>query len=95
MTWIVALVVIAALAALLFGPWFKGRRTQIWAGFVAVWGGFVPLLTQIIDSLQGLDWRTYVLAGDSKNLTVLAILAVFAVVTAVLRYMTTGPVGEK
>lgn len=93
--YILGAMLLAAIGFILFSPMLKGYRTQIWSWLVAMAGAAVPFLTQIVGSLQELDWRTYVLAGDRKNLTVLAILAIFAVVTSVLRFMTSGKVGAK
>lgn len=93
--YILAGMILVAFGFILFSPMLKGYRTQIWSGLVAFVGAAVPFLTQIVGSLQELDWRQYVLAGDRKNLTVLAILAAIAVVTSILRIMTSGKVGEK
>ena len=35
-------------------------------------GALLPLAGEVVDYLQTLDWRQYVLAGDRKNLAVLA-----------------------
>ena len=93
--WIVFALILLAVVAIAFLPALKGYRTIFKEAAVGIVGVLVPLLTQVFDSLQGLDWRTYVLAGDRKNLTVLAILAALAVVGAILRFKTTGAVGEK
>jgi hypothetical protein len=37
-------------------------------------GALLPLAGELVDYLQTLDWRQYVLAGDKKNLAVLAII---------------------
>ena len=36
-------------------------------------GALLPLAGEVVDYLQTLDWRQYVLASDRKNLAVLAI----------------------
>lgn len=84
-----------ALAFILFSPWLKGWRTLIFSYVAGIVGSVLPLATQIVGSLQELDWRTYVLAGDRKNLTLLAIFGGFAVISVILRYMTSTPVGGK
>ena len=55
----------------------------------------LPLAGELVDYLQTLDWRQYVLAGDRKNLAVLAIVGALGFTAIVLRHMTTGPVGTK
>ena len=49
----------------------------------------------MVDYLQTLDWRQYVLASDRKNLAVLAIVGGLGFMGVVLRHMTTGRVGTK
>lgn len=87
---------LAGFLVLLFHPRLKGVRTLI-AGWLTVIGaGVVPLLTQITDYLKGLDWRQYVLSwSDKQNLLVLAIPTGLGILFIVLRYLTTGPVGQK
>ena len=55
----------------------------------------LPLAGELVDYLQTLDWRQYVLASDRKNLAVLAIVGALGFMAIVLRHMTTGPVGTK
>ena len=58
-------------------------------------GAALPLAGELVDHLQTLDWRQYVLAADRKNLAVLAIVGGLGLMAVVLRHMTTGPVGTK
>ena len=58
-------------------------------------GVALPLAGELVDYLQTLDWRQYVLASDRKNLAVLAIVGALGLMAIVLRHMTTGPVGTK
>ena len=58
-------------------------------------GGLLPLTGDLVDYLQTLDWRQYVLAGDAKNLAVLAIVGGLGFTAVVLRHLTTGPVGTR
>lgn len=58
-------------------------------------GAALPLAGELVDYLQTLDWRQYVLASDKKNLAVLAIIGALGFMAIVLRHMTTGPVGTK
>ena len=55
----------------------------------------LPLAGDLVDYLQTLDWRQYVLASDKKNLAVLAIVGGLGFTAVVLRHLTTGPVGTK
>jgi MFS family permease len=89
------LAMIAAAAVMILSPTFKGYRTLIVGWLTAGIGGALPLATQIFGYLQDLDWRQYVLSGDNKNLTLLAIVGGLGIIMVVLRYMTTGAVGEK
>lgn len=79
----------------MFLPQLKGWRTQVFAAATGVIGAVLPAVTEAVNALQGLDWRQYILAWDKKNLTVLGIMAFLAVATAILRWKTTGKVGEK
>lgn len=87
---LVALILAAVILAFVAG---KGFRTAIMGYATAIIGAALPLATQIVGYLQTLDWRTYVLTWDRKNLTVLAIVGGLGIVMVVLRYVTTGPVG--
>jgi hypothetical protein len=58
-------------------------------------GSALPLAGELVDYLQSLDWRQYVLAADRKNLSVLAIVGGLGFMAVVLRHMTTGRVGTK
>lgn len=93
--WIVLLLLIAAVLALSFIPALKGYRTVIFGWATAAIGAVVPVLTEIVGYLQELDWREYILAGDKKNLLVLAVVGGLGVLMVVMRHLTKGPVGEK
>ncbi|MEQ1519710.1 MAG: hypothetical protein ABL936_00395 [Aestuariivirga sp.] len=86
---------LVAVAFVLFSPWLKGFRTQIFGGLTVSFGAIVPLLTQITDYLQTLDWRQYLLNFDRKNVAVLGVVGGLGVMAIVLRYMTTGPANTK
>jgi hypothetical protein len=85
----------AALGVILFSPILKGWRTQIFGYATVGAGGLLPLAGELVDYLQTLDWRQYVLASDRKNLAVLAIVGGLGFMGVILRHMTTGPVGTK
>jgi hypothetical protein len=89
------LALIAALGFILFSPMLKGWRTQIFGYLTIGAGGLLPLAGELVDYLQTLDWRQYVLAADRKNLAVLAIVGGLGFVGVILRHLTTGPVGTK
>lgn len=84
-----------ALAFVLFSPMLKGFRTQIFGALTVIWGAAVPLLSQITDYLQTLDWRQYLLNFDRNNLAILGVIAGLGIMAIILRYLTTGPVGKK
>ena len=86
---------LVAVAFVLFSPGLKGFRTQIFGALTVIWGAVVPLLTQITDYLQTLDWRQYLLNFDRKNIAILAVIGGLGVMAIILRYMTTTPVGKK
>jgi hypothetical protein len=87
---------ILAIVLLLTLPALKGWRTLILGWSTTLGGAAIPLLSQITDYLQTLDWRQYVLeGGDQRNLAVLAIIGALGVLSIILRYRTTGPVGQK
>ena len=88
-------VVLAAVAYLLLSEKLKGFRTQIFGYATVALGSVVPLAGQVVDYLQTLDWRQYVLNADKKNLTVLAIVGGLGIMAVLLRHITTGPVGTK
>lgn len=93
--YILLLALVAAFGFILFSPMLKGWRTQIF-GYVTMGAGVaLPLAGELVDYLQTLDWRQYVLASDRKNLAVLAIVGALGFMAIVLRHMTTGPVGTK
>ena len=93
--YILLLALIMALGVILFSPMLKGWRTQIF-GYVTMGAGVaLPLAGELVDYLQTLDWRQYVLASDRKNLAVLAIVGALGFMAIVLRHMTTGPVGTR
>lgn len=94
MFWIF-LVILVAVVAFIFLPQLKGWRTQIFNVAVAVIGAAIPVLSQWVTFLQGLDWRTYILSADRKNWAVVGIIALLALIGFILRAKTTGPVGEK
>jgi preprotein translocase subunit Sss1 len=89
------LALITAIGFILFSPMLKGWRTQIFGYLTIGAGGLLPLAGDLVDYLQTLDWRQYVLASDKKNLAVLAIVGALGFMAIVLRHMTTGPVGTK
>lgn len=90
------LLAVIALGLLLFHPALKGYRTLILGWVTTVGGALLPLASQITEYLQTLDWRQYVLeGGDKRNLTILAITGGLGVLFIVLRYLTTGPVGQR
>ena len=93
--WFLLLALIAALGFILFSPMLKGWRTQIFGYLTMGVGGLLPLAGDLVDYLQTLDWRQYVLASDRKNLAVLAIVGGLGFTAVVLRHMTTGRVGTK
>jgi hypothetical protein len=62
------LALVTALGFILFSPMLKGWRTQIFGYLTIGAGGFLPLAGELVDYLQTLDWRQYVLASDRKNL---------------------------
>ena len=86
---------ITATSFILFSPMLKGWRTQIFGYLTIGAGGLLPLAGELVDYLQTLDWRQYVLASDRKNLAVLAIVGALGFMAIVLRHITTGPVGTK
>lgn len=86
---------LVAFAFVLFSSWLKGFRTQIFGALTVIWGAAVPLLTQITDYLQTLDWRQYLLNFDRNNLTILGVIGGLGIMAIILRYITTGPVGTK
>lgn len=87
--------VVAGMAYLLLSKKLKGFRTQIFGYATVALGSVVPLAGQVVDYLQTLDWRQYVLSADKKNLTVLAIVGGLGLMAVILRHITTGPVGTK
>jgi nitrate reductase NapE component len=89
------LALVAAFGFILFSPMLKGWRTQIFGYVTMGAGALLPLAGELVDYLQTLDWRQYVLASDRKNLAVLAIVGALGFMAIVLRHMTTGPVGTK
>jgi hypothetical protein len=89
------LTLVAAFGFILFSPMLKGWRTQIFGYVTMGAGAALPLAGELVDYLQTLDWRQYVLASDRKNLAVLAIIGALGFMAIVLRHITTGPVGTK
>ena len=89
------LALIAALGFILFSPLLKGWRTQIFGYLTIGAGGLLPLAGELVDYMQTLDWRQYVLATDRKNLAVLAIVGGLGFMAVILRHLTTGPVGTR
>ena len=85
----------AALGFILFSAMFKGWRTQIFGYLTMGAGAGLPLAGELVDYLQTLDWRQYVLATDRKNLAVLAIVGGLGFMAVILRHLTTGPVGTR
>lgn len=77
--WIVVLVLVAAAIVALFTvPRFKGLRTQIMGGLIAVGGGLVPLLSDVFTCLQAADWQK--LLGPREAAATLLVLGVLVVV---------------
>ena len=93
--YILLLALITAIGVILFSPILKGWRTQIFGYITVGAGALLPLAGELVDYLQTLDWRQYVLASDRKNLAVLVIVGALGFMAIVLRHMTTGPVGTK
>jgi MFS family permease len=93
--YVLLLALVAALGVILFSPMLKGWRTQIFGYLTMGAGAALPLAGELVDYLQTLDWRHYVLAGDRKNFSVLAIVGGLGLLAIILRHMTTGPVGTK
>lgn len=91
---ILGLLIIAA-AFVLFSSKLKGLRTQIFGAMTVIWGAVVPLLSQITDYLQTLDWRQYLMNFEKKNIAILAVVGGLGIMAIILRYITTGPVGTK
>lgn len=86
---------VVAIGFVLFSPRLKGFRTQVFGYLTVAFGAIVPLLSQITDYLQTLDWRQYLLNFDKKNLAVLGVIGGLGVIAIILRHLTTGPVGTK
>ena len=86
----ILIVVLGAIIALLSIPALRGWRTTIFGGAVTVIGGILPLANQIFGYLQGLDWQQYI---DPKYAP-FAMLGI-GLMVVILRFATTGPVGEK
>src|SRR4029450_8179255 len=90
--YILLLALVAAIGFILFSPMLKGWRTQIFGYLTMGAGALLPLAGELVDYLQTLDWRQYVLASDRKNLAVLAIVGGVGLVAGILGPMATGPV---
>lgn len=84
--WIILLSIIALAAALLLIPQLKGYRTIAFNVVVAN----SAMLAELLSLTQGIDWTQYVPMSYIPwiGLTVAAI-------NVLLRYATSGPVGEK
>ena len=93
--WIVLVLIILAVLALAFVPRLKGYRTVFLGWATTAIGAVIPVLTEIVGYLQGLDWREYILSGDRRNLLVLAIVGGLGALMVVMRHLTQGPVGDK
>jgi hypothetical protein len=93
--YVLLLALAAALGVILFSPLLKGWRTQIFGYATIGAGSLLPLLGELVDYLQSLDWRQYVLAADRKNLAVLAIVGGLGLMAVILRHMTTGRAGTR
>ena len=87
---IILIIIAAALVALFAIPALKGFRTRIFGLAVSVIGGVLPIANDLFGYLQGLDWTQYV---STKNAPF--IMLAIGVIVIILRYLTTGPVGEK
>jgi hypothetical protein len=64
----------------------KGWRTMLWGGLLTVAG---PLI-ETLDALRAVDWAQFLTA---RNVALAA--AGIGIVTLWLRWLTTGPVGNK
>lgn len=93
--YVLLLALVAVLGVILFSPLLKGWRTQIFGYLTMAAGAALPLAGELVDYLQTLDWRQYVLAADRKNLAVLAIVGGLGLMAVILRHMTTGRAGTK
>lgn len=93
--WIAMLVIVVVALVIIFLPQLKGWRTQIFNVAVGVIGAAIPILSQWVEFLQGLDWRGYILSADRKNWAIVGVIAGLALVSFILRAKTTGPVGTK
>lgn len=87
---LICLALVAFALALIFVPWFKGYRTIIYNGLIAVLAGVTPMLSETFGFMQGLDWTKYV----TENAVPWVVLGI-GVGGIVLRYATKGPVGAK
>jgi hypothetical protein len=87
---LICLLIIAAAAAMIFVPQLKSWRTIIFNAVVAGLGGVLPLLSELLPFLQGLNWTQYV----TENAVPWVVLGV-GVAGIMLRYATSGPVGQK
>ena len=92
--WILGIMILVAIGFIIFSPMFKSYRTIIAGWLATIMGAVLPLASQITEYLQELDWRTYVLSTDRKNLIVLGIVGGLGVLMVVLRHMTNSKVGE-
>ena len=88
-------VIAAIVAIILFSPLFKGWRTHIFNTAFAVVGAAIPALTEWVDFLRVLDWRTYLLANDKRNMAVVGVVAGLALIGIILRQLTNTPIGKK
>lgn len=86
----ICIALVAFALAMLFIPAFKGYRTIIFNGTVAVFGAILPLLSESFAFLQGLDWTKYF----GPNVVPWVVLGI-GLGGIALRYATKGPVGHK
>jgi hypothetical protein len=90
MGYVILVVLAIAVIGLLTIPALKGARTRIFGTFLAVAGGLLPLFADLTGYLQGLDWQQYLPANQAPWA-----MLIIGVIVIILRYLTTGPVGEK
>lgn len=91
MMWIALLIIAAGVAAFLFLPQLKGWRTQIFGSLVSFFVGVVPFASDLFTFLQTVDWTRF----NFGPKTLAAIGLGIGLMICVLRYLTTGRVGQK
>ncbi len=90
--WVLLLFLIAGgVAAFVLLPQLKGWRTQIFGSLVSFFVGIVPFASDLFTFLQTVDWTRF----NFGPKTLAAIGLGIGLMICVLRYMTTGKVGQK